>query len=318
MTDTTPHITPDSLSRLRKADTLGAPGWGPTEAAGSTMLLSYARDGGVLAALQVGRNSVLRWWGRESGSCVLPRTHASALAVSPDGRTAVCAGPRGLREVELHDGRPGRAVTLARGVNALCFGRDGGQFALAGSDLGGAAHLWLWDAREWRERRTLRADSGALMDVALSPDGRTVAACSADGQLLVWDAEDGTLRHAHRFFEHDIRCLAFHPSGDALALADNLGAIRVLELWTWTMRWMEGGGAAPSQVEFDPSGGLLAVGYGGAYVVRSAHDGRQLFAHEGTDDMHASNATFSPDGTELAWGEPDGTVGIWRPGERQA
>lgn len=49
----------------------------------------------------------------------------------------------------------------------------------------------VWDAATGKERLTLSGDSGTVLSVAWSPDGRRLATGNNDGTAKVWDAAAG-------------------------------------------------------------------------------------------------------------------------------
>jgi WD40 repeat protein len=86
----------------------------------------------------------------------------------------------------------------------------------------------LWDVPSRSQLGTaLKAHAGSVYSVAFSPDGRTLAAGSASGRVLLWDvrthARLGTLR------SHAIISVAFSPDGRNLAAGGFDGTIRVWE-----------------------------------------------------------------------------------------
>jgi WD40 repeat protein len=109
--------------------------------------------------------------------------------------------------------------------------------AVAGAQDGGAQIIALWsgsadgfdDGSVNRQTLSLPRESKA---VAFSPDGRWLAAGSADGVML-WEMPDGALRvtldHVAEGEEPDwVTDLAFSPDGTLLAFGRWTG---VLEVW---------------------------------------------------------------------------------------
>ncbi len=110
---------------------------------------------------------------------------ARALALSPDGKTAVSGNTDKIirlweigtgREVRRFEGLPETAVRLA-------FSADGKVLAAIAS--GGRA-VRLWDVERGRARRQLTGLRAPVTDLALTPDGKVLATAGDDGRARLW------------------------------------------------------------------------------------------------------------------------------------
>ena len=101
--------------------------------------------------------------------------------------------------------------------------------------------LKLWDIESGREIRTLKGD-GMLFDVAFSPDGKRLAACSHEASVSEWDVSSGqqTLSLTARtdrqtaFLENNfynyVYAVTYRPDGKQLAACSSDGRVRVWNL----------------------------------------------------------------------------------------
>jgi WD40 repeat protein len=146
--------------------------------------------------------------------------------------------------------------------------------------------------------------------LALSPDGKWMATGRADepgaGDLRVWDAGSGNLVKA--FGVPDAMRVGFSPDGRWL-VANDKNYYRFWRAGTW-----EPGPQAPvkygfGELVFSPDGRLLALErWDGAVRLVEVGSGRELAVLEDPEQGRSSQATFSPDGTQLLLTNKDHAV----------
>ena len=111
----------------------------------------------------------------------------SKLAFSPDNK--YLAGTAGSR-LRIWDLAAEREVALhKRGTKhfqGLAFTADGRYLATVSND----ETVRIWETNTWQEHTTFTWKIGALLNIALSPEGLRAAAGSDKGQIVIWDLEE--------------------------------------------------------------------------------------------------------------------------------
>ncbi|HEX8560373.1 MAG TPA: WD40 repeat domain-containing protein [Pyrinomonadaceae bacterium] len=241
-----------------------------------------------------------------------------SAAYSPDGARLVTAN--GDKNPKLWDAATGRLVaTLASPgdyVYAAAFLPAAG--GLVTVSFKGEANLW--DASTGAHRQKLARDAGDKFvfeighdggRLALSPDGRLVAARVEDGktdEVKIWDAADGRTLATLGKDESDL--LAFSPDGRTLAAAggDKRATAQLLDAATGRPRLAlartDGGARA---LAFSPDGRLVVTTGGRGVRLWDAETGAPV----ATLDRARFPAHFSPDGRRLVTGGTDKTAYLY-------
>jgi RNA polymerase sigma factor (sigma-70 family) len=171
------------------------------------------------------------------------------------------------------------------------------------------------DQMEPQARYTLNKHSEAVMSVAFSPDGKTLASGSQDGTAKLWNVATGKERATLK--GHSCLSVAFSPDGKTLASAiigSPTAQEVVVKLWdvtTGTERAaLKGNSVCPDglwTVAFSPDGKTLASATAdGTIKLWDVATGNE----QATLQVHAYYLAFSPDGKTLAWTSGD-EIELW-------
>jgi WD40 repeat protein len=142
--------------------------------------------------------------------------------------------------------------------------------------------LTWWDASKKEATRTVEAHSKWIRQIAVSPDGKTLASVADDMVCKLWDASSGKLLHelkGHKektptHFPSMLYAVTFTPDGKHLATGDKVGHVRVWEtatgkfvtsleapgMYTWDGKQRTHSIGGIRGLTFSPDGKTLAVG----------------------------------------------------------
>jgi WD40 repeat protein len=237
------------------------------------------------------------------------------VGFAPDGKRLVTASEdltarvwdlesRSVLHVLPHGGGDDEWVESAR------FSRDGQHVLTAGDD--GTAKVW--HAASGTPLATLgKQGEPALLDAALSPDGRLVATAGLTSQVLIWRWRGrNVIRRLGRFSRVD--GVAFAPGGALLAAAGD-GTLRV---------WRVADGArvvslstgerqfALTSIAFDPGGTYIAVGSSSGAIWLWDRSGRKRLARLAGNGDAVTDLSFHVGGRYLvAVLAHRGTANVW-------
>lgn len=252
---------------------------------GPAWAIAAASDGGSLwAACDSG---AICGWNKDvalgirggDGPAELYRGHVGpVLALSAGSRVIVSGGADGKVIVwDIANGKPAQTLAAGAPVRAVAASPVGGLIASACE----AASVQIWDAATGKPSLKLDGASDWLLSLAISVDGKALAAGGYDGKLRVWELSGGK-----KLVE-----VAAQPASPANGPAAPLNIV--------------------STVAFSPDGKLLALGGSDGQVhVFQAADGkllRSLPGHTGT----VTSLAFHPAGELIASASKDRTIRLW-------
>jgi WD40 repeat protein len=153
----------------------------------------------------------------------------------------------------------------------------------------------------------------ALLCMAVSPDGRTLAGGHAHERISLWALDSGRrIATMAPDGEGDVSVLQFSPDGKMVASGASNGALRLWDVATGKEKAVVPGDRnSINGISFSPDGTqLAAAGTGRSVALWNTVAATEPAALQGHTNEVRSVA-FSPDGKTLASGSKDGTVRLW-------
>ncbi|XP_068622650.1 superkiller complex protein 8-like isoform X2 [Battus philenor] len=98
------------------------------------------------------------------------------------------------------------------------------NFLITGG-LDGLVKVWCLENNRLELFKTLSGHSMAVVSVAVSPDGHTIASTSLDSTLVIWDLTSGNKVHEIQNDATDIWKVAFSPDGQQIVSGSHSGRI---------------------------------------------------------------------------------------------
>lgn len=233
--------------------------------------LAWSPDGAWLASAGGGNAPAVRLWDYRTGSPLRKLEGTGGpfytAAFAPDGKLLAAAGKDGTIFVwEAASGSLFVALEGHRGaVWGLVFSADGQTLFSAGSDQTVRAWDVLAGQLSWKE------DAGSrVYALALSHDGRWMAAGLEEGGVWRYDLKNGQPLPGIPLEPGAVNSLAFHPAYPVLAIGTDRGQVilfdmkldKILNQWRAHQGWVLG-------LAWSPDGTMLASagGEGDAQVV---------------------------------------------------
>jgi hypothetical protein len=118
-------------------------------------------------------------------------------------------------------------------VGALAYIRLGERVVLVSGGADGRLKRWESDGKPIAPEMV--DDAAPICSIAVSPDGKTLAAGSSDGIVRLWDAETGTRKQRLEKRngapeQYELYAVGFSGDGKYLAVGDSLGSVLTRDL----------------------------------------------------------------------------------------
>src|SRR5262249_50444519 len=117
----------------------------------------------------------------------------------------------------------------------------------------------LFDARTGALRRALTGHTNQVARAAFSPDGKRLAAGSANAIVRVWAVETGREELVLVGHESWIWCVAFDREGKRLVISEERGSVKVWDAQGRLVTNLDGHTKGVAYVAFSPDGKRLAT-----------------------------------------------------------
>ncbi len=188
-----------------------------------------------------------------------------------------------------------------RWTQALAFHADGLLVSASGK------HISVWNPKSGKLERTLPDDTSRVNSLAVSPDGKTLAAMSFGGTVRLLDFNTG--KQLQRVVVESGNAVSFSSDGKHIATV----GVRKVQFWDVAdgqCRQTYTAAAGVMDVACSPDGNYVAVASEGAvycWHIKKSNAEFSLTGHEGW----LKCVEFSPDGALIAAGGSNGSLSIW-------
>jgi WD40 repeat protein len=306
---------------------------------GPATCLAFSPDGTkILVGLADGK---LVLWEPATGSHQFLNGYngrVNAVAISPDGATALSAGwDHQVVYWDLHTGaiihRMGNSQAGHSGVvRAVAFSPDGKTAVsggLAGDSILNPGELILWNLESGQEMRSLHGHTNGVVAAAFTPDGKGILASSGDSEIVIegekvqgsnatydvilWDAESGSLKAKYPDVGHDVFSLAISPDGKRALLGSYYNrSITLLDLSTGkVLSTLTGHANAVRAVAFLPGGQqALSAGDDNTLILWNLATAKPLVIFKAGESGQLALAV-QPDGRSALSSTRDGEIFRW-------
>lgn len=160
--------------------------------------------------------------------------------------------------------------------------------------------------------RVLEGHTGGLLSVAISPDGKYIAASGYDYKVIVWQLSDSKQLYSLTGHSAPVYNLTFSP--DNTLLISSGSSDRTVRLWKMSDGKLQRSISTAStvwDVAISPDGKTLATGLDNNRVeLWNVSDGKSIKVLSG-HNARVRFVSWSPDGSKIASGSDDDSAILW-------
>lgn len=245
------------------------------------------------------------------------RGGVGSIAISLDGQILVSVGGDNTIKIwDLPTGELTRTLSGASGSGSVAISPDRQTFV-----NGSGSAIKIWDSRIGEEPRSFSMEPGDVSSVAISADGRLLAAGSSEGEITTLDLPVG--EQLRSFAWHSEHTLDWHTKGSVKVVAISTdrktlasgGSDRTIKLWNLETEeplfTLSGHSGYINCVTFSPEGSTLVSGSSDKTIklwdLKTGTLQRTLYGHL----YPVRSVAISPDGQVIASASDDETIRIW-------
>ena len=137
------------------------------------------------------------------------------MTFAANGEYLVGGTSGGVQVWRVKDGKRVATMPVQRGVRCLATSRDG-RWIAGGSATG---HVFVWDAKTYKQVYSDRIGSNSISDVDFSPDSTRLVSAAGQSTAPIWDI--AARQKVRLTLDHDGPVIAakYSPQGDRIATA---------------------------------------------------------------------------------------------------